>query len=397
MPLKLKDSAFIADSGATPVAPLLSVVPGLADANGVAVDDGPDTPARAFSGDAVEDEWAVWSDDAVGTRWEVQEWFDGAAPDTPVTMVLEVAAVVEDVSVSDDESATDEMPARLAVAANGHDEIWENEEMPARLAVLTLEQDDGGFSDEMPARLSIPVTMQDSMGADDAMSAPASGSATFDDAGTVEDAMPARLVLRATFSDSMGSHDSSPKPLAAGDATVSDSAGFTDEIHALLVVSTTFQDSMGSDDAAPEAMSPAALSVPIGWYLAGAGVTPTNILRYGDQVVGTISGVVGGSLTIERYLSGIPAGRSLATARLNVRLRLSGATVVQKVISTSAGAAGQIIDDGSGLAKRARIQFLLGSADTVLIGTRRLFYDLEIVDNEADTTVPEVGLTGLTT
>lgn len=113
----------------------------------------------------------------------------------------------------------------------------------------------------------------------------------------------------------------------------------------------------------------------------------------------TIKGfVVGDDLgikrTIDRSLSKLPNGTTIVLAWMTVKKKVADTdveAVFQKVITTSNQAGiGQIENDGAGDVDPV-LRFDLVRADTLGIGTRARFYDIQVKTNTNKIYTPEKG------
>lgn len=109
----------------------------------------------------------------------------------------------------------------------------------------------------------------------------------------------------------------------------------------------------------------------------------------------TIKGrVAGDDHVIKRTVKDLPAGTALSKAWLTVKESLDdadGSAVVQKEITTTETADGEIEDDGSS-DQEGLIRFDLAPADTTAIGTTdRRHYDIQVKLDDGKVETLEVG------
>lgn len=202
------------------------------------------------------------------------------------------------------------------------------------------------------------------------------------------------LVLPVTATERVGTDEGAPETTPQP-ATAAEQSGTHELAPTAIIFPVTAVERLGTGGAAPIVIPTGPVSIAFGWYLAGAGASPTDILRYGEQVAGRLEGRVGEALSVRRYVVNLPAGRAATEVRLKVRVRLSGTPLIEKVVTTTPTVDGAILEDGSGVGDRVALEVILSAADTTSIGTRTLFYDLEIEDDAAVVTVPELGVTDL--
>ena len=87
----------------------------------------------------------------------------------------------------------------------------------------------------------------------------------------------------------------------------------------------------------------------------------------------------GDSLDVIRTVTNVPAGETLTKAWLTVKKSNTDADpgVLQKVITTTSGAAGQITNAGA--SGTGALLFTIASAETAALTTSGLMYDVQVI------------------
>lgn len=89
--------------------------------------------------------------------------------------------------------------------------------------------------------------------------------------------------------------------------------------------------------------------------------------------------VAGDTMTVRRTVEDVPVGQVLATAWMTIKVDIADDDpgALQKVITTSATAAGQITDDGAD--ETGVVEFDLSDTETLALGTEVTYlYDIQV-------------------
>ncbi len=108
---------------------------------------------------------------------------------------------------------------------------------------------------------------------------------------------------------------------------------------------------------------------------------------------GSIIVVTRNDLTVQRTITGVPAGDTLASAWLTVKLNKTDADpgIFQRAITSALTAAGQITDTGAGDTQGAVEFYLLPANTSLLTEGVGYHYDIQVRTTAGKTYTVEVG------